>query len=254
MRLAILGSGSAGNAMLVAAAEVRVLVDCGHPVKVIEERAARLGFDAAEIDAILVTHEHDDHIAGVGPLANKYDLPVYATAGSFSGGKARLSSVRDARAFSPHAPFAIGDLLVRPVPVPHDAREPCQYVFEHAGRRLGVLTDIGTITPHVRAEYRDCDGLFVEFNHDPARLEACAYPAKLKRRIAGAYGHLSNDQALDFLTHFTAGRLKRIVAGHLSRRTNDPDTVAALLAPAAAELGAHYAIADQDEVLDWLEI
>lgn len=254
MRLAALGSGSAGNGTLVATDDTLVLVDCGYSAKIVEERAALLGFDAADIDAIVITHEHDDHIAGVAPLAKKYGMPVYATAGSFASGKARLGKIEDSRIFSQHAAFEIGDLRVRPVPVPHDAREPCQFVFEHAGRQLGILTDIGTITPHVIAEYRECDGLFVEFNHDPARLQTCAYPARLKRRIAGFYGHLSNGQALEFLGNFTAGRLKRIVAGHLSQRTNDHETVAALLGPAAAELGAEYAIAAQDEVLEWMEI
>lgn len=252
MRCALIGSGSAGNALLVSTGQTTVLVDSGYSIKAFEERAQALAFDPASLDAILVTHEHDDHLGGVLPLSRKYGTPVYWTRGTQLACAERHGAAAHACEFSPHAAFSIGDLEVLPVPVPHDAREPVQFVFCHEGARMGLLTDLGSITPHVLAAYAGCDAMVLEFNHDPDLLAASAYPATLKRRIASPFGHLSNTQTIDLLQRLDTSRLRRLVAAHLSERTNRPEIVAECLATHAAGIAAD--IARQDAVVPWFEV
>ena len=230
MRCALIGSGSAGNALLVTAGDTRLLVDCGYSIKTFEARAAVLGFDPASLDAILVTHEHEDHLGGVLPLARKYALPVYWSRGTSLAASAK-PGVR---------------------PVTHDAREPTQFVFRHGGVQVGVLTDLGSLTPHVLAAYAACNALILEFNHDPTLLAESAYPATLKARVASAYGHLSNAQSVGFLAQLDTSRLQRLVAAHLSERTNRPTLVAECLAQSVP--GVVVEIARQDAVLPWFEV
>ena len=252
MRCALVGSGSAGNGLLVVTDTTALLVDCGYSVKAFLARAAALDFDPAQLDAVLVTHEHDDHLSGVLPLARRYKLPVHWARGTRLAATARGGICEASREFSPHSPFAIGDIDVTPVAVPHDAREPTQFVFRHAGAALGLLTDLGSITPHVLAAYRECDALLLEFNHDLGLLGESVYPPSLRRRIAGPYGHLNNGQAEDFLRRLDAPRLRRLVACHLSERTNRPELVAACLARSAGAID--WQIASQDTVLPWFEV
>lgn len=252
MRCALIGSGSAGNAFLLSTGTTTVLVDCGYSIKAFQARAAELEFDPASIDAILVTHEHDDHLGGVLPLSRRFGLEVHWTRGTRMASTGRQGEAHAAVEFSPHAPFILGDLQVIPVPVPHDAREPAQFVFEHAGARVGLLTDLGSLTPHVVETYAACDALVLEFNHEPSLLEASAYPPSLKRRIGSAYGHLSNGQSAALLAKLDTSRLRRLVAAHLSEKTNRPEIVADYLAEHAPGIQAE--IARQDGVLPWFEV
>jgi phosphoribosyl 1,2-cyclic phosphodiesterase len=252
VRCALIGSGSAGNALLVEAGRTTRLVDCGYTLKAFEARAERLGFDPRTLTAVLVTHEHDDHVGGVLPLSRRYDIPVYWSCGTGLAAAARHSEAADAREFSPHAPFCIGDIHVTPVPVPHDAREPTQFVFADGTARFGLLTDLGSITPHVVGAYADCDALCLEFNHDPALLDASAYPPSLRRRIASPWGHLSNAQAERLLARLRGPRLERVVAAHLSEKTNRPELVAACLERTVPDL--ETTIASQHAVVPWFDV
>lgn len=255
MRCAILGSGSAGNATLVSTGATTLLVDCGYSIRVFEERAQALEFEPAAITGILVTHEHDDHVGGVDALARKYGIPVYATRGTRVALEARTGPMPHWRHISAHQAFQIGEFEIQPVPVPHDAREPSQFIFEKGATRLGVLTDVGSLTPHVIGQYRTCRALVLEFNHDPVLLAASAYPARLKRRIAGDYGHFSNGQSQSLLQAMQSAQLKHVVAAHLSQRTNSPELVAKCLAQAAAEAPPfEWSIAAQDSIMPWFEI
>lgn len=220
MRFAMLGSGSKGNGTLVDAGGARVLVDCGFAVREVEARAAKLDFDLASLDGILVTHEHGDHLGGVARLARAYQLPVFITRGSYQGW--RDKEVEDVRFITPHEPFHIGALTVRPFPVPHDAKEPCQFAFEYAGKKLGVVSDLGAITQHIRYVLRDCDALLLETNHDPAMLAAGPYPQRLKDRVGGGLGHLSNQQAAGLIASVERQKLQHLVLTHLSEQNNTP--------------------------------
>lgn len=170
MRFACLGSGSEGNAVVVEAGRSRVLLDCGFSIKETVFRLARLGLTPADLSGIVITHEHSDHIGGVFRFANKFNLPVWLTHGSLAYLSNLDQSLVDARVIDSHAAFAVGDLYIEPFPVPHDAREPIQFVFSDGQHRLGVLTDTGMITPHIEQMLSGCNALVLECNHDAEML------------------------------------------------------------------------------------
>jgi phosphoribosyl 1,2-cyclic phosphodiesterase len=252
MRFASLGSGSRGNATLVEIGGTRLLLDCGFTVRETEYRLARLGMSPGDVSAVLVTHEHSDHIHGVGALARKYRLPVWASAGTLAAD--RLGEVTDVVEFGSHEPFAIGDAAVTPFPVPHDAREPCQFVFGDGARRLGVLTDTGSRTAHIEAMLSGCDALLLECNHEKRLLDEGSYPPALKARVGGDLGHLSNAQAQSLLAALDTARLKHIVAAHLSEKHNTPALARAALATALGCEAEWIGVAHQDHGLEWREI
>ena len=197
LRFASLGSGSKGNATVVAAGDTVVLIDCGFSLRETRRRLALLGLQPEQLTAILVTHEHSDHSAGVSRLARQCNIPVYLTQGTWNSG--RLEGCPEVVCFNCEHRFQIGHLEVEAVAVPHDAREPCQFRLHHAGLSVGVLTDLGSATSHVVERFRGCDALVLEFNHDLEMLHSGGYPAALKRRVAGDWGHLNNQQAAALL-------------------------------------------------------
>lgn len=248
MRFAMLGSGSRGNATLVEAGDTRVLIDCGFTLGETEQRLLRLGVEPASLSAILVTHEHGDHLSGVGRLARRHRIPVWMTHGTYAVWTDR--KVPHCLQFSPHLKFDIGALKVEPYPVPHDAREPCQYVLKAGGHRLGILSDAGHVTAHMRAVLADCDALLLECNHDPRLLADGPYPPSLKQRVGGMLGHLSNGQAADLLRVCDLSRLQHLVLTHLSEQNNTPEY--ALAAVDAALDGRLVACcAHQADGLSW---
>lgn len=252
IRFASLGSGSAGNGLLVEAGATCVLIDCGFTLKETERRLARLGRRPEDLAALLVTHEHGDHLGGVGPFARRHKTPVYMTAGTASVDRA--GELPELCLMNSHEAFALGDLEVQPFPVPHDAREPCQFVFGHRARRLGLLTDLGSTTPWVEKMLAGVDGLVLECNHDRELLLSGAYPPSLKARVGGGWGHLNNDQAAGLLARLERGALQQVVAAHLSRDNNRPDLVAEALEPVLDGSVARLTIADQDEGFGWMEL
>jgi phosphoribosyl 1,2-cyclic phosphodiesterase len=257
VRFASLGSGSEGNALVVEAQSgtttTRVLLDCGFSAKEVERRLTRLGLDAAPFAGIVITHEHSDHIGSALTLARKWSVPLY-----MSWGTARAVGADEAdielRVLWGDEAVAIGDLSVLPYTVPHDAREPLQYVFSNGAARLGVLTDVGTSTPHIGAVLSGCDALVLECNHDVGMLAASRYPPSLKARIGGNHGHLNNDAAAGILASLDRSRLRHLVAAHLSQQNNLPELARAAM---AAVLGAppdDVVVASQETGFDWLTI
>ena len=253
MRFALLGSGSQGNALVVEVQETRLLLDCGFGLGETVRRLARLGLEPDQITAVLVTHEHDDHLGGVARLARKFALPVWATPGTMRGVGGLLDGLELHR-IEGYACVCIGSIEVQPFPVPHDAREPAQYVFSDGVRRLGVLTDTGCATPHIRRVLDGCDALVLEANHDSDLLERSDYPPVLKQRIAGRFGHLDNGQAADLVTQLDCARLQHMVAAHLSQNNNRPDLARGALAAALACTPDWISVAEQDSGLDWRQI
>lgn len=253
MRFASLGSGSKGNATLIEAADTCLLLDCGFTVKETEARLQRLGKTGHDLNAILVTHEHGDHIKGVGALARKYQLPVYLTAGTFHRG--RLGKLPQLETINCHQIFAVKDIQVQPVPVPHDAREPCQYVFLHDDKKLGVLTDLGSLTPHVEKHYSGLDALVLECNYDPQMLDEGPYPFQLKERIFSDYGHLSNGQAAQLLSRIEKHKLQHLLLSHISQKNNCPtlasQAIEAMLDEMDDSVRAGFEVACQDQGFDW---
>jgi phosphoribosyl 1,2-cyclic phosphodiesterase len=253
VRFASLGSGSEGNALLVESGSTRLLLDCGFSVSDTVRRLQRLSIEPEDLTGIVVTHEHDDHISGVGRLARRYELPVWLTPGTLRGMEALLEGV-DLRPLEGYAPAAVGALELMPFPVPHDAREPAQYVFSDGARRLGVLTDAGSLTPHIRKMLSRCDALVLECNHDPRMLADSDYPERLKQRIAGRYGHLDNASAAQLLNELDRSRLQHVIAAHLSQTNNRPDLAREALAGALGCAPSWVGLASQDHGFDWRTI
>ena len=251
MRFASLGSGSRGNALIVDVGDTRVLLDCGFSVKATVERLGRLGIAAESIDAVLLTHEHSDHLGSAARFAARFGLPVYLTYGT----QQALSDGRpNCRLIDSHQAFAIGSLEVQAFPVPHDAREPVQYVFSDGQHRLGVLTDCGTVTAHALSMLDACDALILECNHDTRLLAESSYPAMLKRRISGNFGHLGNGQAAELLTRIETSRLQHIVAAHLSEQNNRPELAVTALATALGCDAEWIGVASQASGFDWRQL
>jgi phosphoribosyl 1,2-cyclic phosphodiesterase len=251
MRFASLGSGSKGNATLIQAGSTLVLVDCGFSLRETTRRLSNLGVDPGELDAVLVTHEHTDHSSGVASLSRKHRVPVYLTHGT--AGSGRCDNSFETRCFNCGESFELGALSVTTVPVPHDAREPCQYLLGWEGLRLGILTDLGSVTPHVVESYRDCDSLLLEFNHDLSMLHGGNYPPALKRRVGGDWGHLNNEQAVDLLRQLDSRRLRQLVVAHVSENNNCEDIAREALSPIADRF-ERIVWAQQATGFDWLAV
>jgi len=252
MRFASLGSGSEGNGLVVEAANTRVLMDCGFGLADTVSRLARLGLQPDELAGIVVTHEHGDHIGGVGRLARKYKLPVWLTAGT-RGMAQDLDGVA-VQVIDSHAAFVVEALEIQPYPVPHDAREPVQYVFSDGAKRLGVLTDSGCSTPHIEAMLAGVEALVLECNHDAAMLENGPYPASLKRRVGGRFGHLENSQSAALLEKLKHDRLKCVMAAHVSRKNNTTTLAQRALARVLDCSDEDVRVACQTAGFDWIDL
>ena len=254
MRFASLGSGSSGNALLVESGGTRVLLDCGFGSTELKARLARLGIEPQALDAVVVTHEHEDHAGGVPRLAKKFGVPVFLTYGTMCAMGAAGGMLPDVTIIDSHSPFEIGDIEVRPFPVPHDAREPAQFVFSDGALCLGVLTDVGSITPHVAKTLSGLEALVIECNHDRGMLEDGPYPPSLKHRIGGRMGHLDNDTAAELVRALDCSRLTHMVAAHLSQQNNTPDLARAALAGALGCAAEWITVATQETGFDWRQI
>lgn len=227
IKLCVLGSGSTGNSTFVGTPTVRLLIDAGLSGKETARRLALIGERLESVQAVCVTHEHDDHIAGLGVLQNKYATGLYANAGTIEAIQ-RDPQRRALRwhVFGTGAPFPIGDLTVEPFAVSHDAFEPVGFVLATERARVGIVTDIGAGTHLVRARLRACQYLVLESNHDERLLTEADRPWQLKQRIAGRQGHLSNQAAAELVAEIAGPELKGVFLAHLSAECNQPDLAA----------------------------
>ncbi len=257
MRFCSLGSGSGGNAMVVEASGPagtrRVLIDSGFSQRELESRLARVGLAPLDLDAIFVTHEHGDHVGCAVGLARRHGIALWMSRGTWRAldrpdlpGLLRFA--RDGEI------IAVGELELLPFTVPHDAQEPLQLRCSTAAARLGVLTDAGCITPHLIAHLQGCDALVLECNHDRALLAASSYPASLKARVGGRFGHLANDTSAQILAACMHGGLRHLVAAHLSAQNNRPELVRQSLAPAWGRDEALIVVADPQTGCGWIDI
>jgi len=252
VRFASLGSGSAGNATLIAAADTCLLLDCGFTIKETVRRLANLGVSPESLTGIAVTHEHADHAGGVGPLARRFDLPVWATYGTLA--MLRDSDLPRITPIHAHRSLQIGDLEVHPFPVPHDAAEPCQFVFACRDARLGVLTDTGSITAHIVSHLRGCRSLILECNHDADMLRAGPYPPAVQARVASPYGHLGNHQAAELLQKLATDELDTLLLAHISGNNNTPEEALRCVSAALGCAPDWPGVLRQESESDWFEV
>jgi phosphoribosyl 1,2-cyclic phosphodiesterase len=225
MRVTALSSGSKGNSVLIEGASGSILVDAGLSARDLMARIAVVGADPSAIEAVLVTHEHTDHIRGLDAFIKRLDIPLYATPGTLSEFLLRRKTTKRAvetRAVRPFEPFSIGEFTIESLPLSHDAREPCGYTIADASAVLGYCTDTGIVPDPVRERLARCDALVLEANHCPRMLDEGPYPQMLKRRIRSRRGHLSNEQTAELLGALS-DNLAAVMLAHLSETNNTPE-------------------------------
>lgn len=256
LRVAVLGSGSAGNAVVVESGSRRLLVDAGFSCRELERRLELVGVDPAEIEALVLTHEHGDHTRGADRFARRHGQPVWGTAGTLEALALDATEI-ECYTLRSGEPAAVAGFLIEPFAVPHDAREPVGLVVEDAaGRRLGVVADLGVRSRLAWGRLRDLDLLVLETNHDLEMLRNGPYPWPIKQRVAGRHGHLSNRDAAAGVAELAGERLRWVVLYHLSRTNNHPELAAEEVGAELQRAGsrAGVCVSSQLEPTPWLEV
>ncbi len=239
--LTILGSGSSGNCAYVETEEARILVDAGFSLRQIRQRLATIGRAPENLTAILITHEHSDHVQGLPALGEKLGIPVYGNRPTSEAVQDQLEVRLDWRIFETGAAFEVGDVRVEPFSVPHDAQEPVGYLLRTPAGNLGFLTDLGHTTRLVLERIRAANVLVLESNHDVKMLQECpTRPWSLKQRILGRHGHLSNVAAADTVEQIMSEDLRHLYLGHLSRECNRPELAYEVVQERLGKIGATH--------------
>lgn len=225
MKFCSLYSGSTGNSLFVQGQNTKILVDVGVSAKKITEALNSIDIDIKEINAIIVTHEHIDHIRSLGTLANKYNIPVYANLGTWNGidNEKSVAKVENRNFFKIGEEFKIGDLMINAFSTSHDAMDSCGFTIENNGKKLSIATDLGEMTNKVTDSLKRSNFLLLESNYEPELLKYCSYPYLLKRRIASEKGHLSNNDAGKAISKLVEYGLEHVMLGHLSKESNFPE-------------------------------
>jgi phosphoribosyl 1,2-cyclic phosphodiesterase len=224
VKIYILASGSKGNAILVENNYTRILIDNGLSLKELKNRLKSSDVDPCTVSAILVTHEHSDHIKGVGAFARAYKIPIYLSNGTLMSGSWKLGNIDKQIIITAGKNISIGEFIVMPFSIPHDTAEPLAFTIHSGNEKLGIVTDLGYVPQHVMERIKDCSFLILESNHDLDMLLKGPYPWQLKQRIMGRFGHISNKTAASKLLDIVNPRLKSIVLAHLSQENNTPET------------------------------
>ncbi|WP_338035351.1 MBL fold metallo-hydrolase [Halanaerobacter jeridensis] len=255
LKVSALASGSSGNSIYIESEEKKILIDAGLSGKAINRRLEKIDRQVEDIDLILVTHEHNDHVHGVGVLARKCDIPIYATAGTWAKAEEKIGNIKGSQQKEiKQKEFTLGDCKIRPFAISHDAQEPVGYRIKSSSAQIAVATDTGEITPEVQEHVKGSDLVVLESNHDLEMLKIGPYPWHLKKRIMGEEGHLSNDDAAAFAVELAQNSVQRILLAHLSQDNNVPElaflTIKNMLIEADIELGTdlELSFAHQDEV------
>ena len=218
-------SGSSGNCLYASTDRTRILIDAGLTGKRIQEGLKEIGVNPLEINGIIITHEHDDHIKSAGILSRRFNIPIYANTNTWEAMKGYVGAIKEEniKVFDGYGAFEIGDLTIKPFPIPHDAAMPCGYCIMHGGKKLSVATDIGFASDEVKENIKDSDFILLESNHDVEMLKVGPYPYSLKRRILGDRGHLSNESAGNLIKDIYNDRIRKVMLGHLSNTNNYPE-------------------------------
>ncbi|MDE5830636.1 MAG: MBL fold metallo-hydrolase, partial [Clostridia bacterium] len=225
MKFCSLYSGSSGNSLFIQGNETKILVDSGVSAKKITEGLDSINIDIKEINAILVTHEHIDHIRSLGTIAKKYNIPIYASLGTWNGidNEKSVIKINEKNYFKIGEKFEIGELKIMPFSTSHDAMDPCGFSIEHDERKISIATDLGEITSEVISNLKQSKFVLLESNYEPEVLKLCSYPYSVKSRIASTKGHLSNKDAGNTISKLIDYGLQNVMLGHLSKESNFPE-------------------------------
>ena len=218
-------SGSSGNSLLVQSDNTNILVDTGESARKIENALSSIDVSAEKIDAIIITHEHIDHVKSLGTLSKKYNIPVYATDGTWASMQDQSQKIDDSlkHIITPSTELNIGKLIIDPFSIPHDATNPCGFNIKYDNKQISIATDLGHVTNEILEKLEPSSFILLESNYDPEILKFSKYPYYLKKRISGEYGHLSNIEAGKLISNLSKTNLKSVMLGHLSKENNFPE-------------------------------
>jgi len=218
-------SGSSGNSLLVQNDKTKILIDSGESARKIENALSSIDVSADTLDAIIVTHEHIDHVKSLGTLSKKYNIPVYATDGTWASMQEKTKKIDDnlKNIIKPSSEFNIGNLIIDPFSIPHDASKPCGFNIKYDKKQISIATDLGHVTNEILEKLEPSSFILLESNYDPEVLKFSRYPYYLKKRISGEFGHLSNIEAGKLISNLSKKNLKSVMLGHLSKENNFPE-------------------------------
>lgn len=245
--LSMLASGSKGNAIYVSNGETSLLIDAGLSGSELQRRMASRNLKAERLDAIIVSHEHSDHVSGVGVLSRRFGIPIYINRKTMAAAKERIGNVKSVIHFECGAPFQIRNLTCHPFPISHDAEDPAGFTLQHNGFKIGVATDLGIATKVVKEHLKQCRLVVLEANHDPEMLINGPYSWPLKQRIKGRTGHLSNEESRDLISEIRHDQLSHVVLAHMSEENNTPEKAIARVREALHNGKTHLTLATQTE-------
>ena len=246
LKFSILSSGSGGNSLYIEADGKRILIDAGLSEKKLSQRMVSIGRSLQGLDAVFATHEHSDHIRGMGPLLRKHQIELYTTAGTYSRASSTLGKLPGFNSIRAGQPVEFGELVVEPYATPHDAEESVAFVIHYQGLRLGLATDLGRATSEVISKLQNLDVLLIESNHDVEMLDAGPYPWVTKRRIKSDVGHLSNESCGEILSAVKHSGLHLVVLMHMSETNNHPDLARLTAQQALGQSTPNLIIAEQN--------
>jgi phosphoribosyl 1,2-cyclic phosphodiesterase len=245
---ASLGSGSEGNSFLIKTDKTIFMVDCGFNYKETENRLSELGLTFSDINHILITHEHEDHMRAIKMIIKKEKIQISCSYGTAK----KIGIVDEVNIINPGDILVDNDLQVEVVPVPHDAREPCHYVFKKDTLKIGIITDFGSLTPKIIESYSNLNYLVVEANHDANLLMKSSYPTSLKNRIFGKLGHANNDLTFDLISQIKKDKLKKIIFCHLSKQNNQKEIIKHTVKEYFDKFQCEFI--SQENIFNWSEI
>jgi phosphoribosyl 1,2-cyclic phosphodiesterase len=247
IRVCVLASGSKGNAVYVSDGTTSVLVDVGLSAIGVERRLRSRLIDPSSLDGIVVSHEHGDHIGGVGVLSRRYSLPVYINPSTFAAAKSHLGTLHKRVVFDCGVSFLVGDLSFHPFSISHDASDSVGFTIQDGTNKVGIATDLGIATKLVCHHLRGCGLLVLEANHDKRMLEEGPYPWHVKQRVLSRLGHLSNEASRDLLREIFHPGLEQVILAHLSETNNTPEKALAVVQSAVSGNGTTLSVASQNE-------
>jgi len=246
IRLCALGSGSSGNCVYVGNGGSALLLDAGFSGKEISSRLKTAGIDAESIRGVVVSHEHSDHVKGVGVIARVLKIPVYVNEKTYQRIKKHMGKVPDVVRFNTGEPFEAAGIEVAPFSIPHDAADPCAFIFRSGEAKVAVVTDAGSETTLIEEKLLQADYIMIEANHDVEMLKAGPYPWPVKQRIASQTGHLSNEACAGLLGKVAGADLQGVMFAHLSTTNNNPDLVRLMAGQILQDAGIPHIVAEQN--------